>query len=143
MSNRYYCHPCALRLGLIVTGLSNAPDLTGTNYQLSKFIKHTAPTGYDGLLSIFDQPDYTQYQDFTVNTSLSGCCQVDVQGRTNLVWYAGRHVGMTFENGRYFCPNDAIKVVLHDTHTHIHSFPVNYEQLYIHRCTECDTMILA
>lgn len=143
MASKHYCHFCALRLGLVSNVFSTSPNLTGTNYQLEKFIKHTSPSGYNGWLSIFDRPDYKEYQDFTVSASLSGCCEIDGLGRTNLVWYAGRHVGMTFNNSRYSCPNDAIKVVLHDNQARIHSFPVNYEQHYIKRCLECDTLILA
>jgi len=141
MESQYYCHACAIRLGHMIPGLSTAPNLTGSNYQFGKYLKHTAPTSYGGLLSIFSEPDYVQYQVFTVNTSLSGCCQIDDRGRTNLIWYAGRHVGMTFENGRYFCPDDSIKVVLHNDYTLIHSFPVNYELHYINRCRECDSPI--
>ena len=104
-------------------------------------MKHTMPTKYAGILSIFDNPEYVEYKKYTVSGLLSGCCEIDTHGRTNLIWYAGRHVGMTFNNGKYFCPDDAIKVVLHHDIKLIHTFPVNYELYHINRCSECDSII--
>jgi hypothetical protein len=141
MPSQFYCHSCAISLGHIQPISSITPNLTGSSYQFGKFMKHTMPNSYNGLLSIFDRPEYADYQNYTVSGALSGCCEIDIQGRTNLIWYAGRHVGMTFQNGKYFCPDDAIKVVLHHDHTLIHTFPVNYELHYINRCIECDLPI--
>jgi hypothetical protein len=121
-----------------------AINLTGSDYQFGKFIKHTVPIGgYENVLSIFNRPDYSGYLNYTVSASLSGCAQVDDSGRSNLIWYAGRHVGMTYSGSRYYCANDAIKVVLHHDHTLIHSFPTNWEQHYINRCLDCGNYILA
>lgn len=141
MNSQYYCHSCALRLGHIQPLETTTPDLTGNPYLLGKFLKHTMPVNYAGVLSIFDRPEYHEYQTYTVNGSLSGCCEIDPGGRTNLIWYAGRHTGMTFDHGIYYCPDDSIKVVLHHDVTLIHSFPVNYELHYINRCLECDSII--
>ncbi len=99
------------------------------------------PENYGGVLSLFDRPEYSLYQGYTVSGSLSGCCEIDSMGRTNLIWYAGQHVGMTFKDGKYYCPDDSIKVVLHHDVTLIHTFPVNYELHYINRCLECDSII--
>lgn len=99
------------------------------------------PAAYAGVLSIFDRPEYSGYQDYTISGSLSGCCEIDSYGRTSLIWYAGRHVGMTFKDGLYYCPDDAIKVVLHHDITLIHTFPVNYQLHYINRCIECESFI--
>lgn len=141
MQPQHYCYSCAIRLGHITPLSTLTPNLTGSAYQLGKFMKHTTPTNYQGKLSIFDRPEYQDYQNFTVSGSLSGCCEIDLYGRTNLIWYAGRHVGMTFQNGIYYCPDDAIKVVLHHDLTLIHTFPVNWELHYIKRCIECDSII--
>lgn len=140
----YFCHNCALRKGIFNPFDTTTINLTGTSYQFSKYIKHTAPTGgYENLLSIFSRPNYTDYLNYTISASLSGCAEVDSAGRTNMIWYAGRHVGITYSGSRYFCSDDSIKVVLHHSHTLIHSFPVNWEQQYIRRCVECDSHILA
>lgn len=141
MNSQFFCHSCALRLGHIRPLETTTPNLTGNAYLLGKFFKHTMPINYEGVLSIFDRPEYQEYQTYTVNGSLSGCCEIDTVGRTNLIWYAGRHIGMTFDKGIYYCPDDSIKVVLHHDVTLIHSFPVNYELQYINRCLECDSII--
>ena len=142
--SQHYCHDCALRNGVFTPFDNPAINLTGSAYQFGKFIKHTAPTGsYENLLSIFNRLDYSGYMNYTVSASVSGCAQIDDAGRTNLVWYAGRHVGMSFSGSRYHCAADAVKVVLHHDVTLIHSFPVNWEQHYINRCRACNNYILA
>jgi hypothetical protein len=143
MSNpaQYYCHSCAINLGFITPLSTLTPNVTGSNYQFGKYLKHTMPESYAGVLSIFNRPEYVEYQNFTVSGSLSGCCEVDSDGRTNLIWYAGRHIGMTFKDGKYYCPDDSIKVVLHHDLTLIHTFPINYELHYINRCLNCGLYI--
>jgi len=76
-------------------------------------------------------------------TSASGSVEIDSQNRVNVIWYAGKHTGMTFENGKYYCADDAVKVVLHHDVTLIHSFPANYELHYVNRCKICDRYIPA
>jgi hypothetical protein len=142
MPSKYFCYSCAIRLGHVVPLSTAAPNLTGSAYQLVKYIKHTMPVNYQGLLSVFDNPEYRSYQQYTVNTALSGCCEIDTVGRTNLIWYAGEHVGMTFQDGKYYCQNDAIKAVCHNNQFLIHSFPANWDRHYINRCLECGCSIL-
>jgi hypothetical protein len=72
MPSKYYCHSCAIRLGHVTPITTSSPDLTGNSYLFSKYLKHTMPTNYGGVLSIFDRPEYSQYQGYTVTGSLSG-----------------------------------------------------------------------
>src|SRR5690349_21403680 len=97
-ASQHYCHDCALKLGLVVPYDTSVINLTGSIYQLGKFMKHTIPATYAGYLSVFNRPDYADYLSYTVATSVSGSVEIDAQGRTNLIWYAGKHTGMTFEN---------------------------------------------
>jgi hypothetical protein len=138
---RYYCHTCAVRLGIILPFPPATLNATGTDYQLRKFIKHTMPTDFADKLSIFNTPEYQPYLDYTVSGAASGCAQIDQQNRTNIIWYAGRHTGMTFVDGKYFCPDDSVKVVLHHDLSSIHAFPANYELEYIGRCEACGSPI--
>jgi hypothetical protein len=94
-----------------------------------------------GIVSIFFWQDYPLYRDFTISGSLSGSLQIDDQNRRNLIWYAGRDIGITYENGIYKLPNDAVKVVLSDNPTGIHAFPVNYELQYAERCLVCNRVL--
>lgn len=142
-SPKHYCHDCALRLGLFTPYDTSTLNLTGNAYQFGKFMKHTLPTGYAGVLSVFNRPDYAPYLDYTVTSLLSGCAEIDSQGRTNMIWYAGKNTGLTFNNGKFYCADDAIKVVLHNDVTLIHSFPANYGLHYVSRCLNCDRYIPA
>jgi hypothetical protein len=138
---KHYCHQCAIRLGLIAPIDPITQNITGSQYQFEKFVKHTAPTNYKGLLSVFFTQDFPQYQNYTINGTVSGSLQIDDLNRKNLIWYAGRDVGITYENGLYKVPNDAVKVVLSDISTGIHAFPVNFELQYVERCLSCDRVL--
>lgn len=137
----YYCHECAVRNGLVNPIDAFTANLTGSNYQFEKFVKHTAPNQYNGLISVFFWQDFPLYRDFTISGSISGALQIDDQNRKNLIWYAGRDIGITYENGVYRSPNDAVKVVLSENPTGIHAFPINYELQYVNRCLACDRII--
>lgn len=138
---QHYCHDCAIQLGLITPIDPTIPSLTGSNYQFEKFVKHTAPANYGGLISVFFWQDYPLYRDFTISGTISGSLQIDDLNRKNLIWYAGREIGITYENGVYTLPNDAVKVVLSDISTGIHAFPVNFELQYVERCRSCDRVL--
>jgi hypothetical protein len=138
----HYCHDCAIRIGHIAPIDASVPSLTGSQYQLKKFIKHTAPEKYDGLISIFFSDEYAKYRDFSISGSLSGNLEIDTLGRRNLVWYAGRDIGFTYQDGIYQVPNDAVKVVLPEDAGKIHAYPVNYELQYFEKCRECERTLL-
>jgi len=134
---QHFCHDCVIRHSLINPIDTTIQNLTGSAYMLEKFVKHTAPLDYRGIVSVFFSQDYSCYRDFTISSTVSGSLQVDDQNRKNWIWYAGHDVGITYQNGIYSLPNDAIKVVLSDNPTGIHAFPVNYELQYVERCYLC------
>ena len=109
---QYYCHECAIRIGLLrpTTPIS----LTATEYQLDKYLKHTSPvTDYD-FYSVFTNPRSETYERYIVTALASGSVQVDNQGRTNVVWVASEHTGITYKDGRFLASTNAVKVVFHD-----------------------------
>jgi hypothetical protein len=134
---KHYCHECAIRHNLVTPIDAATQNLTGSNYLLEKFVKHTAPLQYNGIVSVFFSQDYSNYKDYTISGSLSGSLQIDDQHRKNLIWYAGRDIGITYENGIYRLPDDAVKVVLSEDPLRIHPFPVNFELQYAERCLIC------
>ncbi len=117
----YYCHKCAS------TNLSITPsipyNLTGTQYQLDKFMKHTAPNTIYQINSVFDDPTYSQYKDFIVTTCNSGGVEVDSFGRYNQIWYASEKTGMTHTSGGFSHPTSGVRVVLYGNEFKIHAFP--------------------
>ncbi len=134
--SEYYCHSCAVKLGLITPTITT--NLTGCDYQLEKFIKHTAPTGCYSINSVFDDPSYSNYRNYTISGSLSGCLEIDGGGRKNLLWYAGEQVGLTY-SGAFVIPASGVKIVFHDDDTKIHPFPFNPPQVKV--CKSCGTLI--
>ncbi len=137
--SEYYCHKCSGELGWM--NVQNPADLTGTEYQLAKFIKHTIPTYYGGSLSVFDDPAYSTYATYVGNTSGSGCLEIDDSGRKNLIWVAGKNTGFTYVNGIFRQPEDAIRVVLYDNQLKIHAFPTNSYIVDTKRCHRCGELV--
>ena len=115
--------------------------LKGTSYQLEKFIKHTAPTGVYSLNSVFSGPSYDQYHDYIITTTVSGSVQVDDRGRTNLLYFAGSGIGVTYENGRLSIPADTVVVVFHDNEWKIHAFPADSDSFQYSICQNCGAPI--
>ena len=93
---KLFCHNCDVKLGVSLPANTNSP--LDSEYQLEKFLKHTAPVKYS-YVSVFDSTGTENYKNYTVSTASSGWVEEDDRGRINMVWYAGKYTGATFENG--------------------------------------------
>ena len=131
----YYCHDCSVSLGLTVPQIPTS--LTGTNYQLERYIKHTAPTGTYFVNSIFDDPTYPTYNNYIVTGTISGLLEVDNRNRNNLIWYAGERTGVEYRNGVFFAPANGIKIVLSHNSAKIHAFPITDMPGTVNYCANC------
>jgi len=134
----YFCHACAIKLGYVNPISTPTPNLTGTNYQLAKFLKHTAPTGVHSINSVFDNPAYSAYQNHVISGQLSGCVEMDNNNRKNVIWYAGEQVGITY-SGSFNFPVSGVKIVLEGDQTKVHAFPVAHPQSM--HCKNCGCLI--
>lgn len=132
--NQYYCHACAIRCGKLKP--ADPIELTGTQYQLEKFIKHTAPSTTYPLNSVFTGPASESYRNYIVTAVASGCVQID-GNRTNIVWVASATTGFTSRNGSFVARNDAVKVVFHDDQFKIHGFPSGSTEFGSATCIDC------
>ena len=142
--SKFYCHKCALLLNAYTPVVEpDSLNLTGSQYQLSKFLKHTTPVTCAGVVSVFYNSEYDKYKEFTVTTSASGSVEVDGQGRTNIIWYAGRDIGITYNDGRFMTTTDVVKVVLHNDNLKVHSFPVDSFRYETRKCMMCGNDILS
>ena len=112
-------------------------SLTGTSYQLEKFIKHTAPTGTYPINSIFNDPTYDTYSSYIVTGTISGLLEIDNQGRKNFIWYAGKYTGMEYQSGIYVAPTNGVKIVLPEDATKLHAFPIQAQPGSINYCQKC------
>jgi hypothetical protein len=131
----YYCHECALKMGLLHP--AEPMILTGTEYQLNKYLKHTAPTSDYNFNTIFTGPASSTYHSYIVTTIASGHVQVDDRGRTNVLWVASGPTGITFHKGNFAGPTNAVKVVYHDNENKIHGFPIQSSALGVATCVSC------
>ncbi len=134
----YYCHRCAAELGMMNPMVPH--NLTATQYQLEKFIKHTAPMGTYKINSVFNDP--SAYNNYVVYTAGSGCLQIDDRNRINLIWVAGRNIGATFIDGNFTFPDDSIKVVYHNDEWKIHAFPTLSDPIETKRCLNCGCLVV-
>lgn len=124
-----------MRVGLLKP---TAPiSLTATQYQLDKYLKHTSPISSYDFYSVFTSPGSETYERYIVTTLASGSVQVDNQGRTNVVWVASEQTGISYEDGTFVGPTNAVKVVFHNDDNKIHGFPIHSSELSTSYCVVC------
>jgi hypothetical protein len=115
--------------------------LTGTQYQLEKYLKHTAPTTTYDFNTVFTAPSSYTYNDFIVSTVSSGHVEIDDRNRLNLVLVASAQTGIALQTGKFVGPTEAVKVVLHDNAAKIHGFPISLASLMVGCCKACSRAI--
>ena len=136
-----YCHQCTLDLRIVSP--ASPASLTGTQYQLVKFIKHTAPTGSYPVNSIFDDPSYETYESYVVSAASSGSALVRDDGRVNLLWLAGKQIGVRIENGQILAPADSVVLVLAGDRYHMHAYPEVSSALGVYDCARCGRNVIS
>lgn len=132
---KYYCHDCAITNGLLKPAVPS--PLTATQYQLDKYLKHTAPTSNYAFNTVFTTPASETYQKYIVTAVASGHVQIDDKGRVNIVWVASEQTGITYQNGVFVGPTNTVKVVFHDDDNRVHGFPIHSSELAVARCVVC------
>ena len=120
----YYCYRCARSQGHV-----NPVDptlLIGlTQYQLDKYVKHTAPTGIYPTNSVFSSPDWSQYHNYMVAGAASGCLEID-NNRKNLIYFAGKETGLKDNLGVYSATCSGVKLVCTEDGGKLHAFPIDF-----------------
>jgi hypothetical protein len=143
MANTYYCHDCSIkRWG--TRHSHSTTNFTGSTYTLGKFMKHTVPPPLSGnsVVSVFNNGDYPTYSGYVVNAMASGSTEVDSQGRTNVIWYAGKDVGVLYSGSAFTASTDTIKVVLTHDAVKVHPFSVQSGPLMAQTCADCGRSII-
>ncbi|MGL1902535.1 MAG: hypothetical protein OCC49_10395 [Fibrobacterales bacterium] len=141
---KYYCHSCAVRVGIYNPIDTSSINLSGTDDQLKKYIKHTAPDEFYDIVSIYDDPTFEAYSNYAISPALSGCCEIDNRNRLNILWFAGKEIGLTYVNGDLqIDPNDTVKLVCSHNLRKVHHFPVTSgANLLTKSCEECGNEIV-
>ena len=65
---------------LLIGGLPS--NLSGSTYQVSKFLKHTVPSTSAQTTGVFSDPSFAAYSNYLISSSASGSVEVDDSGRT-------------------------------------------------------------
>ena len=133
--SKYYCHGCASSLGHLSSVYTS--ELTGSTYQLDKYMKHTVPDPNLDLQSVFADPTTEAYAKYVVDAAAAGCVEFDDRGRRNIIWVAGRTVGFRLEGGVLQQPQDAVKLVLSSETGLVHAFPENSTNFSTCTCAAC------
>ncbi len=120
----YYCTDCMVRERLIAP--VNLTGLAANSYQLDKFIKHTTPTSFFSVNSVFTTTSWNEYKIYMVTTCASGCLEVDASGRKNLLFFAGKETGLKYEQGMYTTSCSGIKLVLSEVEAKVHAYPIDF-----------------
>ena len=143
--NTYYCHTCALKLGIYAPPADPASiNLTGSCYTLTKFIEHTVPASgsYKKVSSIYSDPTYDTYKNYYVSGSISGSLEVQSDGKKNLIWHAHEALGPAYETGSFKFSGEAVKIVYPEDTGKLHHFHVDANNYALEVCANCGCTIL-
>jgi hypothetical protein len=138
---QYFCYRCAISNNLISPVEADTLNLTGTSYQLGKYIKHTTPPTGSGFVTVFEDPTYDNYRNYIVTGTISGMLEIDNQGRKNLLWYGGEQTGFEYLDGKYIAPVSGIKIVLSEDDQYLHAYPVEGISGVILACVSCGAFL--
>lgn len=137
--SKYYCHECSVNKPIDPTEVC----VSGTSYQLNKYLKHTAPEPGNGFTSVYNDETFKKYEHYTITASASGCCEIDNYGRKNYYWYAGETIGLTYKDGNIVASGDTVKLVLNENESKVHSYPVEMgSTLKTTTCCKCGKKIV-
>ena len=140
MAKTYYCHGCGRQLGLIPDPPTGKVVRSAEQYR--KHHKHTVPDSRYSIQSVFSEPSTSAYATHLVDAMAAGAVEVDDQGRTNIIWAAGRETGFRYEFGHLIRPSDAVKVVLSSNTGVVHTFPEHSTSFSAGLCEECGAQIV-
>lgn len=118
---QYYCHECSVNAGYL-QNVNSEINFTGSSYQLDKFLKHTLPSESTNYYTIFDSQEYDNYKDGVINTIASGSVEI-FNGQKNIVYAAGKIIGVAYNYGQMQYPVDAFKLVLYENEERVHLYP--------------------
>lgn len=122
----YYCYKCVRKYEL-VSPVDDPTDLTASQYQLDKFIKHTDPTGVYTTNSVFLDSSWSTYQGYIVTTASSGSLEIDDKGRKNLIYFAGSETGLRYDNGVFTATCSGVVLVCSEDTGRFHAFPSDFQ----------------
>lgn len=142
--SKQYCRECAKKLGYIQF-VDPVTDFSGSvgSYKFKKYQKHTTipANTSSGIISVFQPSDYETYKSYSINAAKSGSVELDDNGRINLIWFANKETGESYQDGQFIANTDGVKLVLHSDEEYIHTFPTSSLDFFNNICAECSKSI--
>lgn len=146
---KYYCNKCAGNY-LESNFVGANTNFTGSNYQNNKWYKHMEGSGSYPLNSVFKKEDfegnseYDTYKNYMIEGKYSGSLEIDDKGRENIIYFAGKDIGLTLDSNDNIISNqnEFLKIVCWKDVNHIHSFTTSSNDLHVHTCELCGEPII-
>jgi hypothetical protein len=141
---KHYCRNCGQNLGHIQY-VDPITDFTGSvgSYKFDKYLKHISlPVVGSGTISVFNNSDYNAYKNYIIDTAISGSVEIDDMGRTNLIWFANKQTGQTYQQRQFDQFTDGVKLVLHKDDQKVHAFPTGSHGFQRAVCDNCGNSII-
>lgn len=137
---QYFCQECA-RIKCLLPEIVGS-RFTDNQYQLDKYIKHTAPTSLCGYKTVFKDPSTATYSNYIISTLADGYVEVDDRNRINVNYFASATAGYAISMGHVEGPVFGVKVVLGNEPDRIHAYPIDVSNIEVIRCQQCDKEII-
>ena len=139
------CNKCAAARGVIPSYNPATTNLTGSKYQLDKFLEHTQTGSRSGaVVSIYADPNYESYKELLFSAILSGSYHQDRAGRESMVFVLGRDRGFSWDDNsktiRY--TEDAVRLVCFRDSTRVHHYSHDSAAFNPVRCAGCGAVVL-
>jgi hypothetical protein len=132
---KYFCHRCSAARKYLEAIRSDS--LLQSPYQLGNYMKHTVPNAKSDVLSVFSSTSTSAFESYVINSKTAGSVEIDERGRANIIWVAGKDIGLKYVRGQVVGPEDAVKVVLSTSTGRIHAYPQSSKQFLPEVCADC------
>jgi hypothetical protein len=132
-----YCSACADALE--VRPVQPTTDVLGTPYQLNKHAKHTSPSTFFPVQTVFDSSSTDYYADCISEAYQRGAVEFSPQG-SNIIFCpsTGSHIGSKYKWGVYSQRQDTVLVVKSADTGETHAMLKASSDYSNRRCARCN-----
>jgi len=138
--SKFYCHPCAARLGLL--GGLNEPATAPSTFQVDKTEKHTRPQNISsGLHSVLRSGSTSEYERLGKRAVEAGILELEPSGDRTLIYPTTSAIGTLYRSGSPNDSGDCFRWVLSTDAGRAHGYPVSSSDYAGIRCATCVTAL--
>lgn len=138
--SRFYCHPCADRLGLLVD--LYATSTKPSSYQTAKASKHCGPMStFSGINSVLNSGSTAEYDRLAQLALDGGIVEVEPNGCRSLVYKSSVYLGTQFNSTTPTLPLDSFRWVLSSGSSLAHGRPDSSTRYSGVKCMQCGCLL--